>query len=64
VALDKAYRVIFILDVPTLEEAQALIQTDPAIKAKIFDVDLFQWYGSAALPMYMKHDKMLQKNSY
>lgn len=61
---DKSYRGIFILDVPTLDEARTLIQTDPAIKAKIFDVDLFQWYGSAALPMYMKYDKMLQKNSY
>ena len=61
---DKAYRGIFILNVPTLEEARKLIQSDPAVKAKIFDADLFQWYGSAALPMYIKYDEMVRKNSF
>ena len=60
---DKTYRGIFIFNVPTLEEAQTLIQTDPAVKAKIFDADLFQWYGSAALPMYLRYDGMLRKNN-
>lgn len=50
---DKTYRGIFILDVPTVEEAGDLVQTDPAVKAKLLDVELFPWYGSAALSEYL-----------
>jgi uncharacterized protein YciI len=50
---DKTYRGIFILDVPTVEEAGELMQTDPAVKAKLLDVELFPWYGSAALSEYL-----------
>ena len=50
---DKTYRGIFILDVPTVEEAGKLVQTDPAVKAKLLDVELFPWYGSAALAEYL-----------
>jgi len=50
---DKTYRGIFILDVPTVEEAGELVQTDPAVKAKLLDVELFPWYGSAALSEYL-----------
>jgi uncharacterized protein len=50
---DKTYRGIFILDVPTVEEADELVQTDPAVKAKLLDVELFPWYGSAALAEYL-----------
>jgi uncharacterized protein YciI len=50
---DKTYRGIFILDVPTVEEAGDLVQTDPAVKAKLLDVELFPWYGSAALAQYL-----------
>ena len=50
---DKTWRGLFILDVKTVEEANALVQTDPAVKAKLFDVVLVPWYGSAALPEYL-----------
>ncbi len=50
---------IFILDAKTKEEAESLVLTDPSIKAGIFDVELYKWYGSAALPLYLKsHDKV------
>jgi uncharacterized protein YciI len=59
---DKAYRGIFIFNVKTIAEAQALLITDPAIKQKIFDAELYQWYGSAALPEYLKaHEKIEKK---
>lgn len=59
---DKSYRGIFILNVNTIEEANALLTTDPAIKEKLLDVELFQWYGSAALPEYLKaHEKIEKK---
>ena len=56
---DKTYRGIFILNVKTIEEAQKLVETDPAVKAKIFDVELYPWYGSAALPVHIEtHNKI------
>jgi uncharacterized protein YciI len=53
-ANENQYRGIFILDVSTLEEAEELLQTDPAIQEKLLDVDLFRWYGSAALAQYLE----------
>lgn len=58
---DKAYRGIFIFDLITVEEASALVATDPAVKAKVFDVELFQWFGSAALPEYLEAHKKITK---
>ncbi len=57
------YRGLFILDVKDIEEARALVNTDPAVKANIFDVVLIPWYGSAALPEYLKAaDKIWKLN--
>ena len=59
---DKTYRGIFILNAQTLEEARELTLTDPSVKAGIFDVELYPWYGSAALPMYLNYtDKVSKK---
>jgi uncharacterized protein YciI len=56
------YRGIFILNVKTLEEAKTLLELDPAIKQKIFDVEMYQWYGSAALGEYLSvHEKIEKK---
>ena len=57
------YRGIFLLDTKTEEEARALIQKDPTIKAGIFYVEILPWYGSAAIPMYLKyHNKVSKEN--
>lgn len=50
---EQTYRGIFIFDVPTLVEAKELVATDPAIKAKLLDAELYEWYGSAALAEYL-----------
>ncbi|MXV50726.1 hypothetical protein GS399_07045 [Pedobacter sp. HMF7647] len=56
---DKNYRGIFILNSETTEEAKALLSTDPAVKAKLLEAEIFPWYGSAALPLYLPfHDKV------
>ncbi|WP_413997714.1 YciI family protein [Flavobacterium sp. W1B] len=56
---DKNYRGIFIFNVKTVEEAQNLVATDPAVEAKIFDVELIPWYSSAALQEISKlHDRI------
>lgn len=51
---DKTYRGIFILNVATKEEAETWLETDPAIKEKLLEAELYEWYGSAALPEYLK----------
>lgn len=59
---EKTYRGIFILDVKTFEEANALLDTDPAIKEKLLAAELYQWNGSAALPAYLEtNDKIWKK---
>jgi uncharacterized protein YciI len=58
---DKQYRGIFILNVKTIEEGKALLQTDPAVKAGLLEGELYGWYGSAALPLYMPHHDALRK---
>jgi len=60
----KTYRGLFILNVKTVEEAKALLQTDPAVHAKIFDTELYSWYGSAALPMYLPASERVGKKSF
>lgn len=58
---EKAYRGLFILNVQNLEEASQLLETDPAIKAKLLTAEVFQWYGSAALPLYLPFHNKLSK---
>lgn len=60
---DDDYRGLFILDVPTVEEAKELLKTDPAIAADVLAVKLYPWYGSAALPAYLEvHEKIAEKD--
>lgn len=46
---DGDLRGIYIFNVDNLEEAKALTNSDPSIKAGILSMDLKEWYGSAAL---------------
>jgi len=59
---DKSYRGIFILDTQTFDEAKALMDADPAIKQKVFEAELYQWYGSAALPDYLESADKIWKS--
>jgi uncharacterized protein YciI len=42
-------RGIYIFNVSTLEEAEALTKTDPAIQAGSLVMELHPWYGPASL---------------
>ncbi len=58
---ENQYRGIFILDIKSKEQAQALLKTDPAISAGYLQADVYQWYGSAALAEYLEvSDKIWQ----
>lgn len=56
------FRGLFILDAKTLDEANKLLQTDPAITAGYLKAELYKWYGSAALSTYLEaSDKVWQR---
>lgn len=57
-------RGIYVFDVQTLEEAKALTETDPAIKAGVLKMDLKEWYGSAALMMLPEIYPKVTKKSF
>lgn len=61
---DNNYRGIFILDVKTKKEAEELLQTDPTIKAGVLAADIYGWYGSAALPMYLPASEKVGKSNF
>lgn len=57
---DQQYRGIFILDVPDFASAETLLQNDPTIKGKVLVPEMYHWYGSAELPMYLDDHKKIQ----
>jgi len=56
-------RGLYIFNVTTVDEAKALVMTDPAIKAGIFTPEFTPYYGSAALMQVNNvHRKIAKKN--
>jgi len=60
-ANDRQYRGLFLFDVRTLDEAKDLIKRDPTVTNGIFETEMYQWYGSAALPMLNDIHERIQK---
>lgn len=56
--------VVYLFNVETVEEAKLLCDKDPAVKANLFDVDLYPWYGSAALLEVNRIHKTIEKKSH
>lgn len=53
---DNNYRGIFIFNnVNSISEVQELLQTDLAIKNELLAYEIYNWYGSAALPEYLPY---------
>ena len=52
---------VYIFNVKTVEEARALTESDPAIKAGRLVMELHPWYGSAATMMVNDLHKKVQK---
>lgn len=61
---DKNYRGIFVLNTKSMDEAKQLLENDPAIKAKLLEPELYNWYGSAALSEYLPFHDKVQKKSF
>jgi len=58
---DGEVRGIYIFAVESLEEAEALTNSDPAIQAGSLEMELREWYGSAALMQVNEAHKRIQK---
>lgn len=58
-----AVRGIYIFNVPSVEEAKALTETDPAIQAGRLEMELHPWYGTAALMKVNEIGKTLAKEN-
>ena len=58
---DKQYRGLFLYDVNTVDEARELLKGDPTVTSGIFEVELYKWYGSAALPVYLETAEKIRK---
>jgi uncharacterized protein YciI len=58
---DKSYRGLYIFNVASVEEAEALVVLDPAVKAGVFVPDLTPWYGSAAMMAVSETHKRIEK---
>jgi len=54
---------IFIFNVPTVDEAKTLTETDPAIKAGVLVMELRPFYCTAALVEVMNIHKKIEKKS-
>ncbi|MHC8947895.1 YciI family protein [Sphingobacterium hungaricum] len=61
---ERNYRGIFILNVKTIEEAEVLLPSDPAIKAGLLEAEITPWYGSSALPTYLENSEKVNKYSF
>ncbi|MES2863028.1 MAG: YciI family protein [Bacteroidota bacterium] len=59
---DKNYRGVFIFNCSTIEEAEKLVNSDPAVQAKIFEADLTVWYCTAALGVINETHNKIAKN--
>lgn len=61
---DKDYRGIFIFNCSTIEEAEKLVNSDPAVQANLLKADLTVWYGSAALVLMDELHKKVTKTGF
>ena len=59
----KPKRGLFVFNVTTLEEAEKLVNSDPAVKAGIFNYELYKVYSSAALMLVNDNHLMIQKKA-
>ena len=60
---DKGWRGLYVFNVATVEEAQKIVETDPAVKARILTADLTPWYGSASLMATPEIHKKITKGN-
>ena len=58
------YRGIFIFNVSTFEEAAECLKGDLAVQNDFLQAELYHWYGSAALPVYLEAEDKIWKKKF
>ncbi|MBO9591885.1 MAG: hypothetical protein J7599_03185 [Niabella sp.] len=58
------YRGLFIFTTQTKEATEALLASDPAVKAGLLKAEIYGWYGSAALPLYLPLHQQIEKSNH
>lgn len=58
------YRGIFIFDINNKKELVEALDSDPAIRARLLNYEIYKWYGSAALPKYLDTHRKIQKTDF
>jgi len=59
---DHTFRGLFILqNIKNIAEAESILKTDPAIQNNLLTFDIYNWYGSAALPVYLEASDKIWK---
>ncbi len=61
---NKLYRGLFILNVSNFNDAKKLLESDPAINAKVLEPELYLWYGSASLQELLPIHQKIQKLNF
>lgn len=61
---DINYRGVFVFNTSSVDETRAMVDTDPAVKAGVFDAVYIPWYCSAGLMEVNNIHHKLQKVSF
>jgi len=61
---DRQYRGIFVFNVKTVKEAEALLVTDPAVAAGTLAYEAYGWYATAALMDVVSIHNRIDKTSH
>ncbi|HEY9083099.1 MAG TPA: YciI family protein [Vicingaceae bacterium] len=60
---EKQYRGLFIFIAENKEEVEKFLSTDPAVAQSFLEAEIYDWYGSAALPTYLPYAKKVSKKN-
>ncbi len=60
---EKQYRGLFIFIAENKEEVEKLLSTDPAVAQSFLEAEIYDWYGSAALPTYLPYAEKISKKN-
>ena len=58
------YRGLYIFNVTDTNEVRKLLQTDPAVHAKLLEPEIYAWYGSAATQQINELHKKVARTSF
>ena len=61
---DNNYVGIFVLNTESKKEAEAMIETDPAVNSKALTAEYYLWYGSASLQQISAMHKKIEKQHF